>query len=155
MATTHSLTDWDDLSAKRRVVLKTASREFEEDTFACSELNNYLSEPTTTSTLNNLWEEDGYLRKYPGGSTMLLAIIPDDENKAAFQMAAQEDLAARMVRREGLSLDAGEIDWRDNDERERLAEEFNARSKEVGLETTWTRNKYRVRDEAREVIRRN
>lgn len=152
---THSLTEWDDLSAKRQVVLQTASREFGEETFACGELNDYLSEPTTTTTLNNLWDEDGYLRKWTGGSSMLLAIIPGDENKAAFGPAQEEDLAGRMVRRESLSLDARDVDWADNDERERFAEEFNARSTKIEMDATWTRNKYRVREEASEVIRRN
>lgn len=155
MASTDSLTEWDDLSSKRRVVLKTAQREFGEETFACGELNRHLSEPTTTTTLNNLWEEDGYLRKWTGGSSMLLALLPDEEDKAAFGPAQEEDLAVRMIRREGLSLDARKVDWADNDERENFQEEFNARSTEVELQATWTRNKYQVREEADTVIRRN
>lgn len=155
MASSHSLTDWDDLTAKRQDVLDTAESVFGEETFACGELNDFLDEPTTTATLNNIWEEDGYLRKSSGGSTMLLAIIPDDENKTAFRLAAQEDLAARMVEREGLSLDERAVNWRDRDERDRFAEEFNARSTEVELNATWTRNKYWLREEAREVIWRN
>lgn len=155
MAKTDTLTDWDDLSPKRQVVLMTAEHQFGDATFACGELNAHLSEPTTTTTLNNLWEEDGYLRMWPGGNSMLLALIPGEEDRAAFGPAQEEDLAVRMVHREGLTLDARATNWVDNDARADFEEEFNARSTEVDLEATWTRNKYRVREDAREVIRRN
>lgn len=86
---------------------------------------------------------------------MLLAVIEFEEDKTAFGPAQEEDLAKRMVRREGLSLDAERVDWTDNDEREQFAEKFNDRSVEVELEPTWTRNKYKVKPEAQEVVLRN
>lgn len=153
MSTTVSLTAWDDLSPKRQVVLETASREFGDERFARSELNDHLSEPTTTTTLNNIWEEDGYLRKSAGGSSMLLALHRYDDDRTAFGPAQEEDLAERMARREGLALDAEAVNWADDDERQAFQEEFNARATDVELDATWTRNKYWLTDEALAVIR--
>lgn len=155
MAVARGLTDWTDLTTRRQTILKTAEDEFGDDTFARGELNRHLSEPTTTQTLNKIAQEDGYLRRFPGGSSMLLALNPTDRDRTAFGPAQEEDLAKRMVRQEGLPLDAESVNWADNDDRESFVDQFNKLSVTVDLEATWTRNKYRLKDEARAIIRRN
>ena len=148
-------TNWENLTTRRQEILATVEEEIPDDTFACSELNNHLDETTTTRTLNKLARTDDYLRRWPGGSSMLLAIIPGKDNEASFRLSAQEGLAQKMVDREGLSLDPSSVDWRSNSERRRFADEFNNRATEVELLATWTRNKYRLKEDARYEVRAN
>lgn len=148
-------TNWENLTSRRQEILETVEEEIPDGTFACSELNNHLDDNTTTRTLNKLSRKDDYLRRWPGGSSMLLAIIPGEDNAASFRLSAQERLAQKMVDREGLSLDPSGLDWRNNSERRRFADEFNSRATEVELRATWTRNKYRLKEDARYEVRAN
>ena len=146
-------TPWDDLTSRRQDILTRIEDVYPSETFACGELNSHLTTDTTTGTLNDLAREDDYLRRWPGGSAMLLAIIPTDDNQTAFRLSAQETLAQRMVEREGLSLDPTTVNWADKDQRQRFTEEFNHRASDVALNSTWTRNKYRLKNDARYVVR--
>jgi len=148
-------TNWENLTTRRQEVVETVEEEIPDDTFACSELNRHLDDSTTTRTLNKLARNDDYLRRWPGGSSMLLAIIPDEDNDAAFRLSAQVRLARKMVDREDLSLDPADVDWRSNSERKRFENKFNSQATEVELRATWTRNKYRLKDDARYEIRAN
>jgi len=84
---------------------------------------------------------------------MLLAIIPTKDNRTAFRLSAQESLAQQMVDKEGLSLDPSTVNWADKNQRQRFAERFNTLATSVDLNSTWTRNKYRLKENARYVIR--
>jgi hypothetical protein len=86
---------------------------------------------------------------------MLLAIIPSADNRTAFRLSAQESLAQQMVNKEGISLNPTTVNWVDRAQRQQFAEEFNLRASSVELNSTWTRNKYRLKDDARYVVRAN
>lgn len=148
-------TKWNELTTRRQEILETVEEEIPDDTFACSELNSHLTDPTTTTTLNKLAGNDNYLRRWPGGSSMLLAIIPDGDNEPAFRLSGQEELAQKMVNREGLSLDPTDTNWRSNAERQQFQDKFNSRASAVKLRATWTRNKYRLNKDARYEVRAN
>ncbi|KPN29965.1 hypothetical protein SY89_00685 [Halolamina pelagica] len=84
---------------------------------------------------------------------MLLAVIPGDDNKAKFRLSGQEKLAQQMVNKEGLSLNPSKVNWASNSERNNFQSKFNARASSVELRATWTRNKYRLRDKPRYIVR--
>lgn len=146
-------TDWSNLTTRRQALLEAVEENYPDQTFACSELNDHLSDDTTTRTLNKISRQDNYLRRYPGGNSMLIALIPGDDNSTAFRLSSQESLAQRMADREGLSMDASSFDWSNDGERQKFASEFNSSSVEVDLRATWTRNKYRLKDDTRYTIR--
>lgn len=148
------ITDPDDLTSKRREIVQTAEVQFGDDTFACGDINNHLSEQTTTQTLDKVVDEDGYLQKYPGGNSMLLAHIPGEEPETAFTQQQMETLARKMINREGLSLSAEAVEWWKKDERETFVEKFNRGASSVWFRATWTRNKYRLTNSAREILQR-
>jgi hypothetical protein len=150
-----TITNWNDLSSRRQTLLIHIEGVYPSDTFACSQLNSHLTRGTTTGTLNNLAQEDDYLRRWSGGSSMLLAIIPSADNRTAFRLSAQESLAQQMVNKEGISLNPTTVNWVDRAQRQQFAEEFNLRASSVELNSTWTRNKYRLKDDARYVVRAN
>ncbi|ELY85784.1 hypothetical protein [Natrinema altunense] len=146
-------TNWTNLTTRRKELLEAIEKNFPDQTFACSELNDALSDATTTRTLNKLCREDNYLRRFPGGNSMLIAQIPGDDNNTAFRLASQEDLAQRMADREGISLDASDYDWIQDAQRQNFASKFNSRSSTVELIPTWTRNKYRLKKATRYEVR--
>lgn len=153
---TSMTTDWEELTSRRREILATAAGHFPDETFACGELNSHLADDTTTRTLNKLAREDEYLRRYPGGSTMLLAVLEDvGETDAEFTLSSMERLAQKMVNREGLPLDPSSVDWSRKTERFAFVNEFNTRADDTRLRATWTRNKYEFQNGTLHVVEEN
>lgn len=151
--TVTKFTDWASLTTRRKELLEAIEENFPNQTFACSELNDHLSNATTTQTLNKLCWEDNYLRRFPGGNSMLIARIAGDDNNTAFRVASQENLAQRMADRESIPLDASDYDWTQDAQRQKFASAFNTRSATVELIPTWTRNKYRLKEMTRYEVR--
>ncbi len=161
----NDVTEWDELSSRRKEVLTVIYEEFGTDTqFTKDQLNNLLETDTTLGLLDELWE-DGYLEVINrGGTPMLLALISNEDNQREFAAEDQEELANDMVNRENLGLDAEDYDWTDNEERYEFCDTFNEGAKEkhedddeepIQLNATFTRNIYKLTEEGAEVIEDN
>lgn len=160
MSKKNGLTPWNELTSdRRRELLIKIEDEFGTDTkFGTNDLNGVLEDDnqTRTRTLTKLQKEDNYLKRPDtGGSPILVARIPNDEDDVAVPPNEQEKLARQMTNREGLSLTPENYSWTVDAQRNAFTQKFNNRATNVHLRATWSRNNYQLRDAAQKVIVNN
>jgi hypothetical protein len=134
---------------RREVVVAIDSGGYtpEKDQFTRLDIDHILGNDNTTTTglLNNLAREDQYLRRVRvGGSPLLRAEKPDDDDETAITIPQQERLARKMVDEEGLDLTPERYQWGLSSQRQAFQNAFNTRSTKVTLDAWWTSNKYVV-----------
>ena len=147
MSTQPTPTAWKNLYDRRKEILSIIQNNWKPgDMIRTADVNQHLSDDnqTTTKMLTILDEEDNYIeRVQTGGGPLLVAYIPNDNNKTATSPSKQKKLAYEMVNREGLSLDPDRYNW-SSPNRKRFVAEFNARASNISLRATWTCNYYEI-----------
>jgi len=157
------ISNWNEISGdqtRRKKILSKAHDIYQTDEFRVSGLNDYLDTSTSTTTLNKISEEDGYLEMTKQGGKRLVMKYDPSSSETKFatigEPAELYSLAEKIVDKQNLDIDVDDYDWRKLKEVNRFCEDVNnSVSKDDLVEIAGTSNYYRLKDKAAEIIKKH
>lgn len=157
------ISNWGEINgdqSRRRLLLKKIEKHFKNSDFRKSDLNRYLNTDTTTKTLNNICDEDGYLKKtQQGGNGLWLKYDPTESDTKFAKVGEPADLfgvAEKIIREKNLPIDADDYNWEKLGQVNKFCSDVNDMfSRDDLVEIVGTSNHYKLRDEAFEIIKKH